>query len=191
MKKILNLLKLIDFEMLDACEILFSNIIKNGKKDVNHALSTLNSHVICKLLKLNESFISDPHRISKVINRYIDRKECNKNEINWIYNILKSLSSDFVLKLPKFKPIDLIFLIVNEKLNASTQKGPLIKDIEIDVSNNFLFKDIDKVLLLMRNEFTSFSDVVVSISRTVCDIQLQNYEEIRAYFNISMNYMTN
>ena len=162
-----NLWKLNDFpEMENPRDNLFTNLIKNAKadssglssKDKDQAAFTLNAHMICKLYHINHSFITDPEKIPKTINEYINRTKHDEREVKWMYLKTLEYSSDFILTIPKFRPNDLVFLITNKKSHSNYQAGPLF----YGEKNTVFFKDFKD---LMYKEFKSFNKAASSIGK--------------------------
>jgi len=133
-----DVMKLSEFPELNSMvQFLFnrlnssSNSIHTGLSvdDMSIMYSTLNALFIFKLYKSKRCSFSD---IVSLLNDLSERKEItNENEIEWIHEIANQFSSSFVLTLPRLKPNDLFYLIINyqgelkEPLN-----GPLISKTE-------------------------------------------------------------
>ena len=168
-----NLWKLNDFpEMEGPRLVLLENLIKNTKtdipelsrKDKDQALFTLNAHMILKLYKINHSFLTDPDKISKTINKYIERNSNDEREIKWIYKKLSEFPSDLVLSIPKFEINDLVFLLVNKKSRKKFNSGPLLHGFD----KNIFYKDLKK---LMHVKFDSYEHA----AKSICQIAYKNF----------------
>ncbi|KAK8853815.1 hypothetical protein M9Y10_016358 [Tritrichomonas musculus] len=164
-----NLWKLNDFkEMNSSREILFSHLIKNAKKDKSgltikdkkQALYTLNAHMLMKLYNINISFLSDPDRITKSLNKYMNRNAVDEREILWIHQKLSEYSPDLNLTIPKFEPNDLVFMIINRGSDSNYQNGPLMAGI----TKNLLLEDFED---LMFRDFDDFKDAAKSIGKII------------------------
>jgi len=108
-----------------------SNSIHTGLSvdDMSIMYSTLNALFIFKLYKSKRCSFSD---IVSLLNDLSERKEItNENEIEWIHEIANQFSSSFVLTLPRLKPNDLFYLIINyQGESKEALNGPLIYKTE-------------------------------------------------------------
>lgn len=168
-------------------EIIFNSLINENSlsdidlKDKQLAERTLNANMIYKLWKISTTFITNSKTISDVINQYINRSPCDENEIQWIYQISSNLSPDFNLIIPKFEPIDLLYLIAIKKSNEY-RNGPMF----IGLKNiNFL----RNMKSLFKQKFNSFKEVALEIGlitfKTIIspiDAPPKEYEQLKSVF---------
>ena len=153
--------------------------------DYNFIESHLRNLFLLKLYKENSSNdIIDIEYINfeKQINNLISRYNTNENLYKYFCNISNDLcpfESKFNLIIPKFKPIDLIYLFIS-KTSRGCKNDLLLKDFP-NISNEKLEKLLDdkdnKYLELMIKIIT----ILLKEKFMRDDIKIQNYNEIMKY----------
>ena len=133
----------------------------------NIIISTLNSIFIEKIYSYIEknykndnideisNFLFDTIKgIDKKINDLMERKNIDQKEIKWAYNLLKEITYDFNIILPKFNYEDIKYLFLRNGNGCKYSLGPLLRDSKINVKDcEQIFENYNEV-----NKEKNYSD---------------------------------
>ena len=124
---------------------IFFSDNKFNETEFNSMISTLNAQMLFKiyqkiikdnldLLDISNLLFETIQNLDSLINELMERKEKDKNEIIWAYNIISHYPIDFNFILPNFEPKDVKYLFIHLNDNKkNVSEGPLIKNLLFDI----------------------------------------------------------
>ena len=189
-----GILKLKEYnELLPIINLLIDmnneKIINIDKKTKQIIFGTLNAIFIYKLFKKEKiSFLWD---IGNYINNFIKREEINDSYfISLVDDNIKTLGDKFLLYVPKFKKIDLLFLFINVTKNdyqgnREYKLGPLLEEFNCHSIIPKLAPMIDKLLSSENNN--TIIEIMNEIAKVTYLDNLNDFgkeEELKSYDSI-------
>ena len=148
---------------------IFFSDNKFNETEFNNMISTLNAQMLFKiyqiiikdnldLLDISNLLFETIQNLDSLINELMERKEKDKNEIIWAYNIISHYPIDFNLILPNFEPKDVKYLFIHLNDNKKNiSEGPLIKNLLFDIEL-YYHKFYDE-------EYNNFKETFFNISK--------------------------
>lgn len=186
---------------LKNCPILYGSwkyllkiiIFQLSESEYNNLFNNLNAHLIIELFNIDYKLITHPNYLCDIINNYSKREPCQQIEIQWIYQMIVKLSSDFLITIPQFYPNSIISLIINKIDDKKFQYGPLIRSID-----NLDLQILEDQIPLINKNFSSFIHAAKSVAQTIYNsvfdknkIAPRNVDSLKKFFEYNSNDMTN
>ena len=153
-------------------DLLTNRLLCNNKRgneinddDIIIINSMLNAQLIYRLKK--SSNLNKINQLDAIFNDLEKREPMNDKLLKWIDLKEVQYPQDFELCLPKFKPIDLLFLFVGKDDNSKFSQGPLLLDIS--------YKNREKVKEILSPYLSTNYPSANEYSNVICQRLYQDF----------------
>ena len=150
------ILELQEYQEMRIASNLIISTDKLIDKEFNFIYSTLNCNYIMKMVEenLKDYLFNCAKEINKILENNLmlnDESIINKKDYYFIHDKLKEVGNQFLIQIPEFKALDIVFLY----LQLGTKKSKNINDYELNEGPILKKIKYNKILDVLKNELNN------------------------------------